>query len=127
MNSEAQADLAARVEPADMLLYVHNLLAGGRGAGVAQTRPRLAGAQLGGDTPAANAAQLRWSALNRAFGDSRVSSWTHPRRHDQMHVPAALIAAAGVARLTRSDNEIVFDIPTLLDATLELCEPAGHA
>jgi hypothetical protein len=42
-------------------------------------------------------------------------------------VPAALIAAAGVARLTMAEDEVVFDIPTLLDATLELCEPAGHA
>ena len=34
--------------------------------------------------------------------------------------------AAGVARLTIAEQEVVFDIPTLLDATLELCEPAGH-
>jgi len=39
----------------------------------------------------------------------------------------ALIAAAGVARLTMAEEEVVFDIPTLLDATLELCEPVGHA
>ena len=39
---------------------------------------------------------------------------------------AALIAAAGVARLTVAENEVVFDIPTLLDATLELCEAVGH-
>jgi hypothetical protein len=38
-----------------------------------------------------------------------------------------LIAAAGVARLTVSEQEVVFDIPTLLDATLELCEAVGHA
>jgi hypothetical protein len=29
--------------------------------------------------------------------------------------------------LTVSEHEVVFDIPTLLDATLELCEPVGHA
>jgi hypothetical protein len=29
--------------------------------------------------------------------------------------------------LTVSEQEVVFDIPTLLDATLELCEPVGHA
>jgi len=50
----------------------------------------------------------------------------HPKR-DQIHVPAALIAAAGVAKLTMAEHEVVFDIPTLLDATLELCEPAGRA
>jgi hypothetical protein len=39
-----------------------------------------------------------------------------------------LIAAAGVARLKMSEDEVVvFDIPTLLDATLEMCEPVGHA
>jgi hypothetical protein len=87
----------------------------------------LAQRQWGGDTPLARAAQLRWSALNRAFGDARLSTWTlHPKR-DQIHVPAALIAAAGVARLTMAEEEVVFDIPTLLDATLELCEPVGNA
>jgi len=91
------------------------------------TSMALAHRQWGGDTPLARAAQLRWSALNRAFGDARVSTWTtHPKR-DQIHVPAALIAAAGVARLTIAAQEVVFDIPTLLDATLELCEPVGHA
>jgi len=32
-----------------------------------------------------------------------------------------------VAKLTVTEDEVVFDIPTLLDATLQLCEPAGHA
>jgi hypothetical protein len=32
-----------------------------------------------------------------------------------------------VARLTVAENQVVFDIPTLLDATLQLCQPAGHA
>jgi len=56
-----------------------------------------------------------------------VSPWTTPQRRDQIHVPAALIAAAGVAKLTMAKDEVVFDIPTLLDATLQLCEPVGHA
>jgi len=87
----------------------------------------LAERYWGGDTPLARAAQLRWSALNRAFADARLSTWTtHPKRN-QIHVPAALIAAAGVARLTMTEQEVEFDIPTLLDATLELCEPVGHA
>ena len=42
-------------------------------------------------------------------------------------MPAALIAAAGVARLTMEGDDVVFDIPTLLDAALQFCEPAGHA
>ena len=86
----------------------------------------IAQRQWGGDTPQARAAHMRWSALNRAFGDARVSSWTTAQRRDQIHVPAALIAAAGVAKLTIAEDEVVFDIPTLLDATLQLCEPVGH-
>ena len=62
----------------------------------------------------------------RAFRDARVGTWTMQPKRDQIHVPAALIAAAGVARLTMAEQEVVFDIPTLLDATLELCEAAGH-
>jgi hypothetical protein len=56
-----------------------------------------------------------------------VGPWTSSQQRDQIHVPAALIAAAGVARLKMTDDEVVFDIPTLLDATLELCDPVGHA
>jgi hypothetical protein len=48
-------------------------------------------------------------------------------KRDRIHVPAALIAAAGVARLAKEGDAVVFDIPTLLDATLQFCEPAGHA
>jgi hypothetical protein len=110
-----------------MVRYVQNLMTTPHNATAPETTMALAHRQWGGDTPLARAAQLRWSALNRAFGDARVSTWTtHPKR-DQIHVPAALIAAAGVARLTVSEQEVVFDIPTLLDATLELCEPVGHA
>src|ERR1700749_880497 len=112
MNNTSQTSLTVRVDPNEMVRYVQHLM----------TAPR----QWGGDTPVARAAHLRWSALNRAFGDARVSSWTTPQRRDQIHVPAALIAAAGVAKLTMAEDEVVFDIPTLLDATLELCEPVGH-
>lgn len=109
--------LTVRVDPDDMVQYVHNLM----------TFPKLAEQQWGSDTSRARAAQLRWNALNRAFGDARVSTWTSSQQRNQIHVPAALIGAAGVARLTVDEDEVVFDIPTLLDATLELCEPVGHA
>jgi hypothetical protein len=126
MNKDSQPNLTVRVDPNEMVRYVQNLMAAPFNA-TPETTVALAHRQWGGDTPLARAAQLRWSALNRAFGDARVSPWTtHPKR-DQIHVPAALIAAAGVARLTVSEQEVVFDIPTLLDATLELCEPVGHA
>ena len=118
--------MAERVDPNEMVRYVHDLMAhapspsGDASIAVAQR-------QWGGDTATARAAHLRWSALNRAFGDARVSFWTTAQRRDQIHVPAALIAAAGVAKLTIAEDEVVFDIPTLLDATLQLCEPVGHA
>jgi hypothetical protein len=126
MNNEPVPNLTVRVDPNEMVQYVQELMST-PGATKRNTSQALAHRQWGGDTALARAAQLRWSALNRAFGDARVSTWTtHPKR-DQIHVPAALIAAAGVARLTMAEEEVVFDIPTLLDATLELCEPVGHA
>jgi len=109
MRNDLTPYLTVRVEPSQMVQYVQDLM----------TTPARADAQWGTDTAVARAAQLRWTALNRAFGDARVSTWTTPRRRDQLHVPAALIAAA--------EDEVVFDIPTLLDATLELCEVVGHA
>ena len=38
-----------------------------------------------------------------------------------------LVAAAGVARLVIDNERAVFDIPALLDATLEFQPPAGQA
>jgi len=126
MNN-SQPSLAVRVDPNDMVRYVQDLMASPDGAAAPEASLALAQRQWGGDTPEARAAQLRWTALNRAFRDARVGTWTaHPKR-DRIHVPAALIAAAGVARLTMAEQEVVFDIPTLLDATLELCEAGGHA
>jgi hypothetical protein len=125
MTQENQQSLAVRVDPNEMVRYVHDLMT--RAPSVSgDASIAIAQRQWGGDTPQARAAHLRWSALNRAFGDARVSSWTTPQRRDQIHVPAALIAAAGVAKLTIAQDEVVFDIPTLLDATLQLCEPVGH-
>ena len=118
--------LALRVDPNEMVRYVHDLMMTPPSEAV-DTSMAIAQRQWGGDTPLARAAHLRWSALNRAFLDARVSPWTMPQRRDQIHVPAALIAAAGVAKLTMAKDEVVFDIPTLLDATLQLCEPVGHA
>ncbi len=126
MRNEARPYLTVRVDPNDMVQYVHDLMMAPRGKTALDTSLTLAQAQWGGDTALARAAQLRWSALNRAFSDSRVSTWTTPQQKDLLHVPAALIAAAGVARLKMAEEEVVFDIPTLLDATLELCEAVGH-
>jgi len=125
MTHDHQPSLAVRVDPNEMVRYVHDLMISASASGDASIA--IAQRQWGGDTPQARAAQLRWSALNRAFGDARVSPWTMPQRRDQIHVPAALIAAAGVAKLTMAEDQVVFDIPTLLDATLQLCEAVGHA
>ncbi len=119
-------DLTVRVDPDEMVRYVYDLMTSPSGK-AADKPAAIARAQWGGDTAVARAAQIRWTALNRAFGDARVSTWTSARKRDQLHVPAALIAAAGVARLQVAEDEVVFDIPTLLDATLELCEAVGHA
>ena len=126
MNN-SQPSLAVRVDPNDMVRYVQDLMASPDAATAPEISLALAQRQWGGDTPEARAAQLRWTALNRAFRDARVGTWTAHSQRDRIHVPAALIAAAGVARLTMAEQEVVFDIPTLLDATLELCEAAGHA
>lgn len=118
MNQEMQSDLEVRVEPEVMVRYVHALMA--------SPQPE-SGRPEADDSPVVRAASLRWRALNRAFGDRRIDRWTSGRKPAVIHVPAALIGAAGVARLTVDEDEVVFDIPALLDATLALCEPAGHA
>ena len=128
MPNDNRADLSVRVDPIEMLQYVQTLMtASGDDADRADdgaTAPPAG--RFGSDSPVARAAQLRWNALNRAFGDERVDRWTS-RRKDQIQLPVALIAAAGVARLTTADDEVVFDIPALLDATLQFSEPAGNA
>ena len=126
MTSDLQPYMTVRLDPNEMVQYVHSMMTMPR-TDAADTSITLAQLHWGGDTPQARAAQLRWGALNRAFGDSRVSTWTNAQARNQIHVPAALIAAAGVARLTVAADGVVFDIPTLLDTTLQMCEPAGHA
>ena len=128
MPNDNRADLSVRVDPIEMLQYVQTLMtASGDDADRADdgATARPAG-RFGSDSPVARAAQLRWNALNRAFGDERVDRWTS-RRKDQIQLPVALIAAAGVARLTMTDDDVEFDIPALLDATLQFSEPVGNA
>jgi hypothetical protein len=126
MTNSMHPQLTVRIDPNEMVRYVQNLMSVPGSAGVPDFTMAVAQRQWG-DTDTARAAQLRWNALSRAIGDRRVIPWTTSRKRDQIHVPAALIAAAGIARLQMADEEVVFDIPTLLDATLELCDPAGHA
>jgi hypothetical protein len=126
MKRDLQPFLAVRVGPVEMVRFVQALMSsqpGGRNADVSAT---LAERQWGDDAPVVRAARLRWDALNHALGDARVSSWTMSPQRDHIYLPAALIAAAGVVPLKIAADEVVFDIPTLLDATLQLCEPVGH-
>ena len=58
------------------------------------------------------------------------SAMTLARRHwggDTPLARAALLAAAGIAPLVIDNERAVFDIPALLDATLEFQPPAGQA
>jgi hypothetical protein len=126
MTNTVHPQLTVRIDPNEMVQYVQNLMAKPHSAAAADSPMAIAQRQWG-DSATAAAALLRWSALSRAFADRRISPWTATPKADQIHVPAALIAAAGVARLKVANDEVVFDIPTLLDATLELCEPVGHA
>lgn len=116
MNKDSEQFLSVRVNPDEMIQFVLQLI----------TMPPD-GAASDTATPVARAARLRWNALNRALTDPRVGMWTSAQKRSHVHIPAVLIAAAGVARLTMSGDEVVFDIPTLLDASLLLCEPAGNA
>jgi len=126
MTTPVHPHLGLRIDPNEMVRYVQNLMTAQRSAAAPDYTMAVARRQWG-DTDTARAAHLRWNALSRAIGDQRVSPWTTAQKRDQIHVPAALIAAAGVARLQMADDEVVFDIPTLLDATLEMCDPIGHA
>src|ERR1700720_121325 len=112
--TETAPNLNLHVPPDEMVKYIQDLM----------TLPHR---HWGGDTPLARAALLRWGALNLAFQDKRLETWTVTREHDRIQVPAALVAAAGVAPLVIDNDRAVFDIPALLDATLEFQPPAGQA
>ena len=115
------------VPPEEMVRYIQDLMKLPHSEIASDTALALAQKQWGGDTPLAHAAMLRWGALNLAFSDKRLDTWTVAREHDRIQVPAALVAAAGIAPLVVSDERVVFDIPALLDATLEFQPAAGQA
>ena len=127
MTNDPQPNLTVRVDPNEMVRYVRNLMTTPHSATAPETTMALAHRQWGGDTPLARAALLRWVALNLAFRDKRLETWTVARERDRIQVPAALVAAAGIAPLIIDNERAVFDIPALLDATLEFQPPAGQA
>ena len=126
MTKIMQPSMAVRVDPNEMVRYVHDLMtpcAVAAGGYINCHRSASMGRRYAPGARCALALERPESGLRRRAGQSL----DHPQRRDQIHVPAALIAAAGVAKLTMAEDEVVFDIPTLLDATLQLCEPVGHA
>lgn len=126
-NETAPAYMDLHVPPDEMVKYIQDLMTLPQTQIAANSALTLAQRQWGGDTPMARAALLRWGALNLAFQDKRLETWTVTRERDRIQVPAALVAAAGVAPLVIADQRVVFDIPALLDATLEFQPPAGQA
>jgi hypothetical protein len=104
MSDASSPYLTLSVPPDEMVKYIQDLMTLPHGEIAASSAMTLAQRQWGGDTPLARAALLRWGALNLAFQDRRLETWTV------------------------IDNErAVFDIPALLDATLEFQPPAGQA
>ena len=127
MTDAAAPYLTLHVPPDEMVRYIQELMTLPQDEIASGSAMTLARRQWGGDTPLARAALLRWGALNLAFQDKRLETWTVARERDRIQVPAALVAAAGVAPLILENERAVFDIPALLDATLQFQPPAGQA
>ena len=127
MTDAAAPYLTLHVPPDEMVRYIQELMTLPQDEIAAGSAMTLAHRQWGGDTPLARAALIRWGALNLAFQDKRLETWTVARERDRIQVPAALVAAAGVAPLIMDNERAVFDIPALLDATLQFQPPAGQA
>jgi hypothetical protein len=127
MTDAAAPYLTLHVPPDEMVRYIQELMTLPQDEIATGSAMTLARRQWGGDTPLARAALLRWGALNLAFQDKRLETWTVARERDRIQVPAALVAAAGVAPLIMDNERAVFDIPALLDATLQFQPPAGQA
>ena len=119
--------MSLHVPPEEMVKYIQDLMTLPHADIQPTSAMTLAQKQWGGDTPLARAALLRWGALNLAFKDKRLDTWTFMRDQERIQVPASLVAAAGVAPLIIDEERAVFDIPALLDATLGFQPPAGRA
>jgi hypothetical protein len=127
LDEPAARQLAPRVPPMEMLAYIHALMSVPRQQLKPDAALALAERQWVGQGAIAEAALLRWGALNVAFGDKRLETWTARESGDRMQISAALVAAAGIAPLSVGGEAPAFDIPSLLDATLELAPVAGNA
>jgi hypothetical protein len=68
--------LTLNVPPDEMVKYIQDLMTLPHSEIAAGSAMALAQRHWGGDTPLARAALLRWSALNLAFQDKRLETWT---------------------------------------------------
>ena len=127
MREIASSYLELHVPPEEMVKYIQDLMTLPPAQIAASAALAVAQRQWGRGTPLARAALLRWRALNLAFQDKRLETWTVVREPHRIQVPAALVAAAGIAPLLIDAERIVFDIPALLDATLDFQPAAGQA
>jgi hypothetical protein len=127
MSQKSTATVCPSVPPMEMLAYIHALMSVPKQDLKPDAALRLAQRTWIGQGDIAEAAHLRWGALNVAFNDKRLKTWTMRAAGDRMQISAALVAAAGVAPLSVDGNRPAFDIPSLLDATLELAPVAGNA
>lgn len=123
----SDAELDVRVEPNEMFQYLYTVMNTSSADAQANIPAAVAQQQWGAKSPIARSAALRCGALHRALTDQRVHTWTTAISGSQIYIPSALMAAAGIAQLTVAEDHVAFDIPNLLDATLRLSEPAGHA
>ena len=71
MKNAPQPNLTVRVDPNEMVQYVHDLMTAPHSATAPETTMALAHRQWGGDTPLARAAQLRWSDATERAGSPR--------------------------------------------------------
>src|ERR1700693_2614543 len=97
--TETASYIYLHVPPDEMVKYIQDLMTLPHGEIAASSALTLAQRHWGGDTPLARAALLRWGALNLAFQDKRLETWTVTRERDRIQGRAALVAAAGGAAL----------------------------
>src|ERR1700727_3761667 len=95
MTDTVSPYLDLHIPPDEMVKYIQDLMTLPHGEIAAGTALSWAQRQWGGDTPLARAALLRWGALNLAFQDKRLETWTVNRERDRIQVPPALVAAGG--------------------------------
>src|ERR1700760_5098638 len=112
--TELAPSLTLNVPPDEMVKYIQDLMTLPHAEIAAGSAMALAQRHWGGDTPMARAALLRWGALNLAFKDKRLETWTVMRDRERIQVPASLVAAAGVAPLVMDEERAGFEISGFL-------------